>query len=257
PVTPVDVSLVDEVGLRATAPATVEEPAPSKAPEDGPTEKAAAPAPAPTPPEPAPTPAPRPAPAASAKPAEVALPKPPKPTALAKEALPAKPAPRAAAPATTPPAKPGAGRSATATRPTPRGAIVSAEALEGLIDRPAPGKAVVPRAAVIDPKALAGIQDAIRRQIQPCADRQVNPGPGANQIVTTLNLRLNRDGSLAADPTVVRQSGVDDDNERYRRRVIDLGVAAFKGCSPLQLPPEFYQTANGGWSNINYNWQLR
>jgi hypothetical protein len=58
-------------------------------------------------------------------------------------------------------------------------------------------------------------------------------------------------------PTVVRQSGVDDDNQRYARRVVDLGVAAFKGCSPLKLPAEYYATANGGWSNINYNWKLR
>ncbi len=73
----------------------------------------------------------------------------------------------------------------------------------------------------------------------------MNPGPGANEIVTTLNLRLNPDGTLAADPTVVRQSGLDGENNRYARRVIDLGVAAFKACAPLKLPSEYYQTANG------------
>ena len=41
------------------------------------------------------------------------------------------------------------------------------------------------------------------------------------------------------------------------RRVVDLGVAAFKGCTPLRLPAEFYQTAAGGWSNLNYVWKLR
>ena len=51
--------------------------------------------------------------------------------------------------------------------------------------------------------------------------------------MTTLNLRLNQDGTLAATPTMVRQTGVDDENERYARRVVDLGIAAFKGCSPL------------------------
>ena len=64
-------------------------------------------------------------------------------------------------------------------------------------------------------------------------------------------------GTLSATPTMVRQRGVDDDNQRYARRVVDLGVAAFKGCSPLKLPAEYYATANGGWSNINYNWKLR
>jgi hypothetical protein len=57
---------------------------------------------------------------------------------------------------------------------------------------------------VLSPIALSGIKAAITRQIQPCADRQVNPGPGANEIQVTLNIRLNPDGSLAARPTVVR-----------------------------------------------------
>lgn len=258
---PVEVSLVEDVGLRAQAPAAKEPPAPSQAPVEGPPEKAAAPEPAPAPPETVPTP--KPAMKAAPPPAPVAkpLPKPVTPPRPAPAAAPAKPLPPTRAtpakPAPAPPAKPAEGKNATAEAKRQTGKLVSAKELEGLLDQPSPGKAPVPRAAVIDAKALATIQDAIRRQIQPCADRQVNPGPGANQIVTTLNLRLNRDGTLAADPSVVRQTGVDDDNDRYRRRVIDLGIAAFKGCAPLRLPPEFYQTANGGWSNINYNWQLR
>ena len=100
-------------------------------------------------------------------------------------------------------------------------------------------------------------QQAIARQIQPCADRQVNPGPGANEIVTVLNLKLNQDGTLAATPRMVRQSGVTGENDRYSQRVVDLGIAAFKGCSPLKLPAEYYSTPAGGWNNINYNWQLR
>ena len=153
--------------------------------------------------------------------------------------------------------KPSTGTDAAATKPRPRGSRLGDDFLKGLTDQPSTSKSVTPRAARIDAQALAGIQDAIRRQIQPCADRQVNPGPGANEIVTTLNLRLNPDGTLAALPTVVRQTGSDDENSRYSRRVIDLGIAAFKGCAPLRLPPEFYQTANGGWNNINFNWQVK
>ena len=104
---------------------------------------------------------------------------------------------------------------------------------------------------------MAGIVQAIARQIQPCADRQVNPGPGANEIVTTLNLRLNEDGTLAATPRMVRQSGVTDENDRYRQRVVDLGIAAFKGCAPLKLPAEYYSTPSGGWNNINFQWKLQ
>ena len=56
---------------------------------------------------------------------------------------------------------------------------------------------------------------------------------------------------------MVSQSGLTDENRRYARRVVDLGIAAFKGCSPLRLPAEYYDTPNGGWNNINFNWKLR
>ncbi|MGJ3627604.1 hypothetical protein AB5I41_12645 [Sphingomonas sp. MMS24-JH45] len=75
--------------------------------------------------------------------------------------------------------------------------------------------------------------------------------------MTKLNLKLNRDGTLAATPTMVSQSGLTDENRRYGRRVVDLGIAAFKGCSPLRLPAEYYDTPSGGWNNINFNWKLR
>ncbi|OQW47120.1 MAG: hypothetical protein A4S16_08940 [Proteobacteria bacterium SG_bin6] len=253
---PVTVSLVDTVALQSSAPATVEA-APSQAPDLGPPEEAAPPPPDPAPPEPRPSP-PEPAPPKpqpAPKPAEVAAPKPPQPKPAAKPAPALAKTPPQPAPAKPAPKQLAANDAAKAARP--RGSRLSDELLKGLTDTPSPSKTVAPKGAVIDAKALASIQDAIRRQIQPCADRQVNPGPGANEIVTTLNLRLNPDGSLADDPKVVRQAGLDGENNRYARRVIDLGIAAFKACSPLKLPSEYYQTANGGWGNINYNWQLR
>lgn len=254
----IEVSLVDEVGLIATAPQSTVPPAESLAPDTGPPEDAAPPAPQEASPAPVP-PAPQPKPAPAPKPADVAPPKPQKPVPDS-PAKPVKTPPkRLAAPttATRSLARPSVGTDAASDSPRPRGARLGDSFRKGLTDQPSESRSLTPRAATIDARALAGIQDAIRRQIQPCADRQVNPGPGANQIVTTLNLRLNEDGTLAATPTVVRQTGTDDESERYARRVIDLGIAAFKGCSPLRLPPEFYKTANGGWNNINYNWQLR
>lgn len=255
---PIDVSLVDEVGLVATAPQSTVPPAESLAPDVGPPEDAAPPAPQEASPAPVP-PAPQPKPAPAPKPAEAALPKPTKPAPDTPDKPVKSPPKRLAAPSTTTRAlqRPSVGTDAASDNPRPRGARLGDTFRKGLTDQPSESRSVTPRAAVIDARALASIQDAIRRQIQPCADRQVNPGPGANRIVTTLNLRLNEDGTLAATPTVVRQTGTDGEAERYARRVIDLGIAAFKGCSPLRLPPEFYQTANGGWNNINYNWQLR
>jgi outer membrane biosynthesis protein TonB len=270
---PVEVSLVDDVALEAAAPQAVEPPAQSVAPEQGAPEEAAAampeeaaPQPEAAPPRPAPDP--KPAPAAKPAPAPKPVPQPrpaPRPQPAAKPAAPArttaKPAAAPARAAARPPAQAAAkratGTSPTATAARPRGSRLGSDFLKGLTSDPSPSRSELPRAARIDARALAGIQDAISRQIQPCADRQVDPGPGANRIVTVLNLRLNENGTLAATPTMVRQTGVDGDNDRYARRVVDLGIAAFKGCSPLRLPAEFYATPGGGWNNINYRWQLR
>jgi outer membrane biosynthesis protein TonB len=276
---PIDVSLVEDVGLVAQASASVEPPAPSIAPEQGSPEDAAPPAPETAPPEPTPEPQPAPpAPAAeprpAPKPAPKAAPQPPRPAPAErppeKKAEPRpqpKAAPKAAPKAETPPAKAapkretpakGSGSDAASPKARPRGSRLGDDFLKGLSDTPSQSKAAnPPGAATIDARALAGIRDAIRRQIQPCADKQVNPGPGANEIVTVLNLRMNRDGTLAANPRMVRQTGVTGENERYAQRVTDLGIAAFRACAPLRLPAEYYETANGGWSNINYNWQLR
>ncbi|WP_265571597.1 hypothetical protein [Sphingomicrobium nitratireducens] len=116
------------------------------------------------------------------------------------------------------------------------------------------GQAAAP---VIDAAAMASIQQAIRRQVQPCADLQQNPGPGANRIRVTLNLRLAPDGRLSSRPRVVSVSGVDGENERYEDRVKDLAIATYVGCAPLTgLPSELYKTSQGGWSNINMTYRL-
>ncbi len=105
---------------------------------------------------------------------------------------------------------------------------------------------------------MAGIVQAIRRQVQPCANRQVNPGPGASSIRVKLHLQLLPSGRLKRSPQVVSTSGVDEENERYEERVKDLAVATFVGCAPLTgLPPELYKTESGqGWSDFYMNYNL-
>ena len=241
-----EVEFVDEVALSAAAPTpAVTPPPPSQAPEIGeaqPIEPAPAPAPTPTPtPQIEPAPAPRVVPTPAPRPAKA----------------PAKPTPAKAAPAKPATAKPAAAKAAPA-KPAPRVSRIGDDFLKGIDEAPA---RAAPRAraaaATFDANALASIQQAIRRQVQPCADRQVDPGPGANRIRVTLNIRLNRSGRLLGPPRVVRTSGVDDENSRYEQRVEDLAVAAYTGCAPLTgLPPDLYQTEKGGWSNINMTYRL-
>ena len=101
---------------------------------------------------------------------------------------------------------------------------------------------------------MAGIAQAIRRQVQPCADRQVNPGPGASRIQVRMRIRLFLNGRLKGAPEVISTSGVTDDNARYEERVKDLAVAAFVGCAPLTgLPAELYDK---GWSDFIMRYNL-
>lgn len=294
-VQPIDISLVKDVALEAEAPQAIEAPAQSIAPEEGEPEDAAPPEPAeaepePTPPAPAPPkpqpappkpepkpvpappkPQPRPKPAPQPKPQpkrpapapEKAAPQ-PKPAPVKKPAAPAPAKPAPAKPAAKPkaaPAKPatparGSGKSETATATKPRGSRLGDDFLKGMSPEASPSKSEAPRAAKVGAQAAANIASAILRQVQPCANRQVTPGPGAERIRVTINLRLNRDGSLAARPRVTGRDGVDDENRRYVDRVDDLAVATFVGCSPLRgLPAELYDVS-GGWSNFNLRYKL-
>jgi outer membrane biosynthesis protein TonB len=302
---PIDVSLVPDVALEATAPQTVETPAESIAPDEGAPEDAAPPAPAEAEPEPKldpvppapqpkpapPKPAPKPQPAPEPKPQPKPKPAPPKPVAKpapvpkpvvkpqpkAEKAPPAKAAPAksaptkaaakpSAAPAKTSsassakPAKPsstkGSGSTAEAKTSRPRGSRLGDNFLRGLSADPSPSKSEAPKAAKLGAQAAANIGSAILRQVQPCANRQVTPGPGAERIRVTINLKLNRDGTLKSRPTISDHAGVDDDNRRYVARVDDLAIATFVGCSPLRgLPDDLYDVQNG-WSNFSLRYKL-
>ena len=50
---------------------------------------------------------------------------------------------------------------------------------------------------------MAGIVQAIRRQVQPCADRQVNPGPGASRIRVRMRLRSPEAAGSRGPPQVI------------------------------------------------------
>ncbi|MGQ0659420.1 cell envelope biogenesis protein TolA [Sphingosinicella sp.] len=128
--------------------------------------------------------------------------------------------------------------------------------LDNLGRDPSRASAPAAPAAAMTAQAAASIAQAIIRQVQPCADRQVYPGPGAERIVTSLRLRLNRDGSLQGRPVVAGQRGLDDENGRYAQRVADLAVNAFVSCAPLRgLPADLYAVPRG-WSNFTMNYRL-
>jgi hypothetical protein len=227
---PIEISFVEEVALRSASPApAAAPPPPSAAPEFGPTEEAApAPTPAPAPPRPEPTVL-RPAPTRQA----------------------AAPPPRDARDRR----RPEEARAGQAQRN--RGSRLADLDLSGLGRDPSPARTPQSApAATMSAQAAADIGQAILRQVQPCANRQVHPENGTERIRTRIQLRLNRDGSMAARPQMLRQTGLDDENRRYSQRVADLAERIFIECSPLRgLPQELYDVPRG-WSNFVLDYRL-
>ena len=246
---------------RPTEPAPPE-PAPPKPALPKPTPpKPTPPKPKPTPvkptppPKPTPKPAPKPKPTppvekptkpAPAKPAP-AKPAPTKPTpakASPAKAAPAKHAPDKSAPAKPGPAKATAGPAKPATKPgagkgtKTRGGIESDDFLKGITPEKSPGHAQTPRAAMTGAQANA-LAARIREQLKPYWSAPA--GTDVAALVTSLRVRLNRDGSLAGPPEVIGQSGVTDSNRLYLRQHADAARRAVARAVPLKgLPPEFY-----------------
>ena len=238
-----EVELVDEIALAPAGPqAVTTPPPPSQAPEIGeaePIEPTPAPVLAPAPPPPTITPAP---PRATPRPSPTARPAPPQ-----------KPIVTRPASALVAPARPAPPRA----RPAPRVSRIGDDFLKGIAaDAPPARSTPRPAAATFNAAAKADISSAIAAQIRPCALRQRALGEGANRIRVVLNIRLTPAGRLKGAPTVVRTSGVDEDNQQYEELVKDQAIASYRECAPLRLPPDLYQTAQGGWSNINMTYRL-
>ncbi|GAA4023797.1 hypothetical protein GCM10022280_25720 [Sphingomonas swuensis] len=253
-----EIEMVDseEVALTAAAPQPAAPPPQFEAPAPAePTPAPPEPQPAPAPPVPQPVAPPPPAPVIRPDPPRAAPPKarpappqarPTRPTPAPARAAPPRPAPARARPAPSRPAQ-------------PRQSRLGDDFLSGIAEAPstpAP-RAAQQGAATFNAAAKASVDGAIKRQIQPCADRQAALGPGADRIRVVLNLRLDRSGRLSRPPTLVRTSGVDEENGRFEDLAFDQAVAVFRACAPLRLPAELYSTPQGGWGNITMTYRAK
>ncbi|SFS04181.1 hypothetical protein [Sphingomonas jatrophae] len=271
-----------------------EAPAPAAAPEAGPPEEAAPepepepeptpppPKPTPAPPPPAPKPTPKPAPPEPVKPKPTPKPKPeptkPTPKPVPPKPAPAKPTPAKPAPAKPAPAKPTPAKPAAASsaKPAPAkaapakaapakpaakpgagtgkktsGGLLSDDFLKGITPEKSAGKAQTPRAAMTGAQAnaLAGL---IREQLKPYWSPPA--GTDVDQLVTTLRVRLNKDGSLAGAPEVLGTTGTNASNRGYVRQHQDAARRAVLRAAPLKrLPAEFYED----WKELDTNFDNR
>ena len=231
---PVDIEIVDEVGVKDSVPnPSPVEPA-SVAPEVG------------TPVEvPAPEPSPRPTPEVAAAPPPP-KPSPPKPTPKVATPVPAakpspKPAPKAAPKAAVKPdpAPPRPKLALVLPRPggeAPRGSRLGADFLKGVSDRPNPSQAQTPRAAA-GPAVEASLAREVLRQLKP--HWKAPTGADAEQLRTTLSISLTRDGQVSS----VRVIGTTGDTASNRGQVRlhqEAAVKAVRLAAPFVLPAELY-----------------
>lgn len=227
---PVDIQIVDEVGLQDTVPNPSSlEPAPSVAPETGPSVEASLPEPTPALlPKVAPAPAPsRPAP-------KLATPAPTPKPALKVATPAAKPAPKMA-----PAAPPRPKLALDLSRPTatpPRGSRLGNDFLKGVSDRPTAGTAQTPRAAA-GPAVEASLAREVLRQLKP--HWKAPTGADAEKLRTLLSIRLNPDGTVAA-VRVIETTGVTDSNRGQVRLHQEAAVKAVRLAAPFVLPTELY-----------------
>ena len=225
----IDVNLASDVSLQATAPDPSAEPAAATAPEIADTSQEAVEAVE----APAPEPVERPVTAPPPRRSESSTPA-PTPT----------PAPtRRAETRPTPTPTPSAAASQRAT-----GSRLSDNFLEGASD--STGDSGSP-AQVVGPAQQASIAQAIIRQLRP--HWQPPSGIDVEQLVTVVRFRLNRDGSLAAAPEVLRTNGVNDSNRAQVRRHQEQAIRAVRLAAPFNLPEQYYS----GWRVITSNFDNR
>lgn len=205
---PIDVQLVDKIGLTDTAPEPpMVEPAQSVAPEIGATEDTDSPA-EPTPPLPTPAPVQR---EAVAPPKAAPAPK-PAPKAVAK------PTPATPAPA--------------------RGSRLGENFLKGLSDRPTASTSQAPRATAVGPAQQAALGRLIREQLKP--HWRAPTGADADQLRTELRVSLSINGSVTS-VDVIGTSGQNESNRSQVRPHQEAAIKAVKLASPFTgLPAELY-----------------
>src|SRR5688500_1911071 len=196
----------------------------------------------------------------SAAPQSIAVPPPPSQAPEIGEAEPveappvAQPQPR---PVPSPIVKPVPRRPTPPAKPAPRVSRIGDDFLKGIGEAPSKSNAPPkPAAPTFSAQARASVGSAILRQVQPCADRQPFIGEDANQVRLRVNLKLARSGRLIRPPTILGMSGDPGLRSKYGDLLEDQVRRIFAECTPLRLPAELYDTADGGWNDFTFTYRV-
>ncbi len=153
------------------------------------------------------------------------------------------------------------------SQPAPRREALDPGAMAALIDRSRPEaptpvrdpdrlartvEQAIPRAARLSPIQAATLEQAIRAQIAPCWNPPIG-GADVAEMTAVLRIRLNRDGSVAAPPDFVSQTGATAGNQAYARAFVESARRAVLRCAPLQLPDDLF----AHWRDFELNFDPR
>ena len=101
-----------------------------------------------------------------------------------------------------------------------------------------------PQLSISQQQMIVGM---IRDQISPCWNPPVGAS-GAEALSVLVHFALNEDGSLASNPRAVNAS-----SGPAFRAAVDSASRAVVRCSPLHLPPQYYQT----WKEVTISFDPR
>ena len=108
------------------------------------------------------------------------------------------------------------------------------------------GKAQTPPGPAITPELRVSFAQAVLRQVRPNWQGRVPQGLDAEKLVSVISVELNRDGSIAGEPQLLRQEGINDANRSQAKRHGEEAIRAVKLSAPFRLPPEAYD----GWKKL-------
>jgi hypothetical protein len=100
---------------------------------------------------------------------------------------------------------------------------------------------------------VSSLLGAISREIKPHWQGKAPEGADAELLVTVLRWNLNRDGTLAGTPTVVRQEGITDTNRPQAPRHAEQAIRAVQLAAPFDLPDQYYDT----WKRVTIRFDKR
>lgn len=104
-------------------------------------------------------------------------------------------------------------------------------------------------AAKLNPSQRDALMGLLREQIQRCYTAPISASAG-NTTPPVLDIRLNQDGSLAREPTVLTTGPTAAD-----RAVADAALRAVRRCAPYRVPTQFNQFYSD-WSTLNVQFDL-